>query len=139
MATNINNRTTVTFAGKEYEIEASIGAEKLYADQFRDSASAPYTGNLWEDMLQVWRDVNGTQDSRAHGLPYQLIDMLWAMGRAAGSIKCSYDKFFKDMEHSTTTYSELASLYKAICIELGDGVIFRLEEGQDDASEPDAE
>jgi hypothetical protein len=139
MAITNSNRTTVTFAGKEYELEASIGAEKLYADQFRDKAVAPYTGDLWEDMLQVWRDVNGTKEESAHGLPYQLIDMLWAMARAAGSIKCSYDKFYKEIEHSTATYSEFAHLYAAICIELGDGVIFRLEEGQDNAAEPDAE
>lgn len=121
--------------GEEYELEVSLGAMKIYADTFRGFVEKPYTGNMLEDMLQIMREVEG-DESMAFGLAPQIYGIAWAMARATGSMKLSWDEFSESVSHCAINYFDFAEAYSAIIQKLGSST-FRLPERLRDLGEPD--
>lgn len=137
MAEIVNdNRVTVELFGNEYEVEGSLGACKIYADEFYGKLAEPYTGNLVSDLLELYKAAELSGDQMVLG-DVALYRLAWAMGRAAGSIKVGYDKFAKSFEHAPFCVYEWSTAYNVIVHELGNGVFFRVPEGLADAGEPD--
>lgn len=128
-----DNKATVKIGDKEYELEASLGAQLTYSNQFRGKIAAPYTGSFLDDMLQLYRDVEGTKDNQYYGFPPQLFGLVWAMAVAAGSFKGSYKSFEKEISNTSGNIYELAEVYQTVIHGLGDSVCFREPEGLRDA------
>ena len=133
--TTAENRVTLTMFGEEYELEASLGAMKIYADTFRGFVEKPYTGNMMEDMLQIMREVEG-DESMMFGLAPQIYGLAWAMARATGSMKQSWDEFADAVSHEAINYFDFAEAYGAIIQKLG-AATFRLPERLRDVIKPD--
>lgn len=133
--TTADNRVTASVFGTEYELEGSLGACKIYADEFAGKLREPYTGNLVSDMLELYRRAE-EQGGVAFG-DEELYRLAWAMARAAGSAKLGYDRFCKPFEHAPMSIYDWSELYSAIVHGLGDGVFFRIPEGRGDAVQPD--
>lgn len=129
------NRATLTMFGDEYELEASLGAMKVYSDTFRGNVEKPYTGNMLEDMLQIMREVEGDSEM-LFGLGAQVYGLAWAMARATGSMKESWDEFANRVEHSPINYFDFAEAYGTIIQKLG-AATFRLPERLYNAIKPD--
>lgn len=132
-AVNRDNFAVAKIGDFEFEVEASLGAGIIYENEFRGKAEAPYTGNFYEDMLQLYRECEVAE--RYYGFSKQLFGLAWAMGRAAGSLDMTYDEFIEKIEHSSAVLTEITELYAIIVHRLGDGCIFRLPEGLRDAIE----
>lgn len=135
--TTAENRVTVKLFDKEYELESSIGACKIYQDTFRYKVEEPYTGSLLTDMLQLTRDAEGIGVDSVFGVSTQLFGVVWAMARAAGSMDESWDEFYSRVEHCPINFYELIEVYTAVVNKLG-GCTFRLPERLQDAIESDA-
>lgn len=136
-AVNNDNVAAINIGGLEFTMEASLGAGIIYENEFRGKAEAPYTGNLYEDMLQLYRECE--VEETYYGFSTQLFGIAWAMGRAAGSLEMTYDEFIDTIEHSSASLFELSELYGVVLHQLGDRSIFRLPKGLRDALEPDEE
>ena len=121
--------------GEDYELEASLGAMKIYADNFRGYVEKPYTGNMLEDMLQIMREVEG-DESMMFGLAPQIYGLAWAMARATGSMKQSWDEFSDSVSHAAINYFEFAEAYSTIIQKLG-AATFRIPERLRDVIKPD--
>lgn len=132
---NVGNRAKLSMFGTEYELESSLGAMKIYADNFRGFVEKPYTGNMLEDMLQIMREVEGGAEM-AFGLAPQVYGIAWAMARATGSMEEAWGKFSERIEHMPLNYFEFAEVYGTVIQKLGDAT-FRLPERLRDAIEPD--
>ena len=120
------NRATLYLFGDEYEVESSLGAAKIYADTFRGNIEKPYTGNMFEDMLQIMREVEGDEEN-AFGVAPQVLGIAWAMARAAGTMKESWLEFTERVEHSTLNFFDFAEIYGTVIQKLG-AATFRLPE-----------
>lgn len=118
------NRATLTMFGEEYEIESSFGAAKIYSDTFRGNVEKPYTGNLFEDMLQIMREVEGDENN-AFGVAPQVLGIAWAMARATGSMRESWAEFTERVEHSPLNFFDFAEIYGTVIQKLG-AATFRL-------------
>lgn len=57
---NATNRRTVTIARETFDIEASVAAEGIYADEFAGRLKAPYIGVLEDDLLQLYAFASST-------------------------------------------------------------------------------
>lgn len=132
-----DNRATVTIGGKDYELEASLGAQLAYSNEFRGKLSKPYTGSFLDDMLQLYRDVEGDNKEQYYGFPPQMFGIVWAMAKAAGSFKGSYKAFEKEISESSGNIYEIAAVYQTVVHGLGDAVCFREPEGLRDTDSPD--
>lgn len=144
-----DNRTVVTLAGNDFEIEASLGAGKTYADEFFGKLELPYKGALMEDMVELMKHVEGyalPDKNSPNGFTVvkgvdaldtetvdHLLDLTWAMARAAGSVSDDYAAWKERMEHASVSFFEMSALYQAIIHRLGDGATFRLPKGLADA------
>ncbi len=128
---NTGNREKLAMFGTEYELEVSLGAMKIYADNFRGFVEKPYTGNMLEDMLQIMREVEGDAEM-AFGLAPQIYGLAWAMARATGSMGDSWDAFSEKIEHIALNYFDFAEAYGVIIQKLG-AATFRLPERLRDA------
>ena len=134
-AVNADNRATVNIGGWEFEVEASLGAGIIYQNEFRGKAEKPYTGSLYEDMVQLYRETEDADSPNYYGFSSQLMGITWAMARAAGGIGETYAEFLEKIEHSSVSIFEFADLYGTVVKELGDRCFFRLPEGLRDALE----
>lgn len=54
-----DNVRTVTVGGRAIEVESSLGARKVYADEFMGKLSKPYSGVLSDDLLALY---DGTRE-----------------------------------------------------------------------------
>lgn len=132
------NRVDVHVFGRDYTLEASLGAATIYKNQFKDTAEEPFLGNLVEDIAKLYVMVESPELGK--GLDYDvLFGLMWAMGKAAGSIEETWEKFYELVAHKPLTLEEVAGVYSVIVHELGDGVIFRLPERPDNDTESDEE
>ena len=120
------NRATLNLFGDEYEVESSLGAAKIYADTFRGNVDKPYTGNLFEDMLQIMREVEG-DERNAFGVAPQVLGIAWAMARATGSMRESWLEFTERVEHNALNFFDFAEIYGTVIQKLG-AATFRLPE-----------
>lgn len=66
-----------------------------------------------------------------------LLRIAWAMARASGSTKRGFDAFYADVIHQPAGVFEEASLFNAVIMRLGGGIIFRRPTGLRDAGEAD--
>lgn len=130
------NRATLTMFGEEYELEVSLGAMKIYSDTFRGNVERPYTGSMLEDMLQVMRDAEGTEEN-LYGIAPQVFGIAWAMARATGSMKESWDEYAERVEHTALNYFDFIEVYSTVIQKLG-GATFRLPQRLRDAIESNA-
>lgn len=137
-----DNRAKFIVGGTEYEVAASNGACKLYADEFRGKVDEPYTGSLVGDMVKEF-----TAEVPENGAAYitwadvpQCLAAVWAMARAAGSTKESYKAFMKKVDAAPVVCDEVASFLVQMFVDqdgLGKRAFFRQAGGQGDAGEPD--
>ncbi len=146
--TAYDNRTTATVGGREYEVEASNLACRVYADEFREADSKEltgdaerdagrYTGRLIHDLLADRQRVlaAGVDWPEWDEVP-RILAAIWAMARAAGSTKASWRAFRASVEHAPANLYEVATTANKV-FELGNTTFFRLPDGLGDAVEPD--
>lgn len=138
-----DNQATVTLGGRDIVAEASLAACVEYSNEFRGKLADPYSGALMDDMLALYRAADGG-DGEGGGVEAvigdggePLLRIVWAMGRASGSVKEGYKAFVKSMAHSPLNLYEFVEAYHAVVGDLGGRVFFRLPEGRGDAGEPD--
>ena len=132
---------------KTYQLEASLGAGKVYRDEFFGKLDAPYKGILADDMLQVYHKAQLFEESEdgetVENPDYvgydveALLRIAWAMARAEGGMKRGWDKFYAEVIHQPAGLFEEASLYDVVIVRLGSGITFRRPEGLGGAEEPD--
>ena len=132
---------------RSYRLEASLGTKVVYRNEFLGKLQKPYRGILEDDMLQVFRlaqpvieDEGGERVENPDYAGYDIEAMLriaWAMARAEGGMKRSYDKFRAEVIHQPAGVFEEAALYDTVIMQLGAGIIFRRPEGLGGAGEPD--
>ena len=147
MAVPRDNVRELRIGDRTYELEASLGTAIVYRNEFFGKLGDGYKGILADDMLRVYHLAQPFEEGE-DGKPAKnpdyvgydveaLLRLAWAMARAAGSAKRSYDGFHADVIHQPAGVFEEASLYNVVVMELGAGVIFRRPEGQGGAGEPD--
>lgn len=148
-----DNQAMVTIAGNELLLESSLGACKVYADEFFGKLRSPYKGSLPEDMIALLHHQEGylePDEESESGYRFvegvnaldtemaeHLLDFAWAMARAAGSTDMRYDEWQEWVLHASISFFEVSEAYQTIIHELGDGATFRLTKGLQDAIEPD--
>lgn len=142
-----DNVRTLGIGDVSYELEASLGAGIVYANEFRGRLEAPYKGDLNDDLLAIWRGAQETvedEDGKDVANPdfrgvdvMALLRVAWAMARAAGSTSQPFDEFLEGVIHQPAGVFEEASLYGTVVLELGGGVIFRRPEGLGGAGKAD--
>lgn len=144
-----DNQAIVTIAGNELMVESSLGACKVYADEFFGKLEAPYKGALAEDMIALMQHQEGhiePDDESEDGIRIvegvnaldtemieHLLDFVWAMARAAGSTDMTYAQWQKWVLHASVSFFEMSEAYQTIIHQLGDGATFRLTKGLADA------
>jgi len=144
-----DNVRTLRIGDASYELEASLGAGIVYANEFLGKLDAPYVGRLDDDLMAVWRGAQETlRDEDGKSVPnpdYRGVDVMatlrvaWAMARAAGSTDATFDEFLESVIHQPAGVYEEASLYGTVVLALGGGFTFRKPEGLGGAEEPDEE
>ena len=148
-----DNQAMVTIAGRDILLESSLGACKVYSDEFFGKLKDPYKGSLPEDMIALMRHQEGylvPDEDAKDGVRFvegvnaldtemaeHLLDFAWAMARAAGSIDMRYPEWQEWVTHASVSFFEVSDAYQTIIHELGDGATFRLTKGLQDALEPD--
>lgn len=131
------NRATVRVGEHEYEIEASLGANLVYHQEFNGHAPEPYVGNLMDDVLKVVVQAESDPEQGYRGLDIErLLAIVWAMGQAAGSVKESFGDFMASLSHEDVSFVEFAEMYLAVQ-DLAGRTFFRGRAGDGDAAEPD--
>lgn len=130
-----DNRIDIHVFDRDYTLEASLGAASIYKNQFKGKVDKPYLGNLVEDIAQLYMH---SESEQADGLDYDILfGLMWAMGKASGSISETWEQFYEQVAHRPLTLEEVTGVYSVIVHELGDGVIFRLPDRPSDDTEPD--
>lgn len=133
------NRMQVHVFGRDYTLEASLGACTVYANQFAGRLREPFVGNLTEDILKLFVSVE-TGEENYRGIDYDvLFGCMWAMGVACDSITEPWREFHEQIAHEPLTLDDVSGVYMVVVHELGDGVFFRLPERLADVEEPDEE
>lgn len=96
-----DNRTTVVVGCREYVIVGSNLAVKIYAEQMGDEVAPPWTGNMVEDIVteDYSATLAGVKFPTWYQLPHNLM-AIWAMARAAGSVRVSYEKFCQRLDRA---------------------------------------
>ncbi|MEY8436153.1 hypothetical protein AAK967_00175 [Atopobiaceae bacterium 24-176] len=135
-------RGTVTVGGVEYEVEASNGACVTYWEENRDSCEPPFTGNLMTDILSERQSLlaDGVSFPIWAQCPHVLC-AIWAMAKAAGSVKGSFKTFRNTVDKAGANMYEASSAFHALFDDDGFGAraFFRLPDGFGDPGEPDTE
>ena len=144
-----DNRATVTLGGRDYEVVASLRAERNYGDRFRDDVGELGRSNVYyrpagKDTERVELEYTGRFKAdlsiSAMAKPYlgdvpvQVFAAVWAMGRAAGSIEDDWDVFLSNIP---SDYDEHVRLWEVVCVDLADRAVFRHGTGQIDVGAPD--
>ena len=147
MAVPRDNVRELRIGEKEYRLEASLGTAIVYRNEFFGKLQQPYRGILADDMLQVYHRAQQFEEDEDGNLVTNpdytgndveaILRIAWAMAKAAGSTKKSYDKFLNEVIHQPAGVFEEASLYDTVIMRLGGGIIFRRPDGQAGADEPD--
>lgn len=135
---SFDNRVDIHVFDRDYTLEASLGAASIYKNQFKGKVDEPFLGNLVEDIAKLYVLVESPE--LATGLDYDILfGLMWAMGKASGSITETWEQFYEQVAHKPLTLEEVTGVYSVIVHELGDGVIFRLPNRPSDDSESDEE
>ena len=135
---SVDNRIDIHVFDRDYTLEASLGASTIYKNQFKGAVNEPFLGNLVEDIFKLYAMVESPE--HAEGIDFDILfGLMWAMGKAAGSIEETWEQFYEQVAHKPLTFEEVSGVYSVIVHELGDGVIFRLPDRPSDDTEPDAE
>lgn len=147
MAVPRDNVRELRIGEKTYELEASLGTAIVYRNEFFGKLDEPYKGILADDMLQVYRRAQPTEENEDGetvanpdyvGTDIEaMLRIAWAMAKSAGSTKRTFAKFYDEVIHQPAGVFEEASLYDTTIMQLGGGIIFRRPEGQASADEPD--
>lgn len=149
---NYDNRATVTFCGEKVELLASNGACVIYAEQFQGDKGT--SGRLKQEILNVYNALFtvGAYEDRENEdgsvslvqkrtVDYDdvpsIIGVTWAMARAAGSTRLGYEKFREKFLRATSDYRECNQLVDDLIFDLAQRSFFRVQEGPDDAGQPD--
>ena len=131
-----DNRIDIHVFDRDYTLEASLGAASIYKNQFKDKVDPPFLGNLVEDIAKLYVLVESPELGK--GLDYDILfGLMWAMGKASGSVKETWEQFYEQVAHKPLTLEEVTGVYSVIVHELGDGVIFRLPDRPSDDTESD--
>lgn len=135
------NQAKVSLGGREIVVEASLAACLAYSNEFAGKLEEPYKGRLMDDLLALYNAMEGKDAVEGLGAigDSGLFRIVWAMGRACGSVKEGYQKFERSMEHAPMNMYEYVDAYRTVVGDLAGRTFFRLPEGQGDAVEPDAE
>lgn len=135
-----DNRGKVTICGTEYEVESSIGATIVYKNEFKGKLERPYNGNMADDMLALYGEIEtGSESSAYFGFDIEAVfRMAWAMAVAAGSTNESWSDFFGRLVHESVTLVDVADVYSCIR-DLCERTFFRIPGRLSDDIEPDAE
>ncbi|MCI6843805.1 MAG: hypothetical protein MR874_03475 [Coriobacteriaceae bacterium] len=146
--TAYDDRATVRIGGREYEVEASNLACRIYADEFREADSKSLTGDDVEDagrysgrlihdlLLDRQRVLAAGVDWPEWDEVPRILAAIWAMARAAGSTKTAWKAFAASVEHAPANLYEVSVTANHI-FDLGNLTFFRLPDGLGDAQEPD--
>lgn len=134
-----DNRAKVTICGTEYEVESSIGATIVYKNEFRGRLERPYLGNMADDMLALYGEVeSGAGSDSYYGFDIEAVfRFAWAMAVAAGSTDETWQEFFGRLTHEAVTLVDVAGVYGTCVRDLGERTFFRLPDGLPDAGKPD--
>ena len=131
-----DNRIDIHVFDRDYTLEASLGAASIYKNQFTAQVDQPFLGNLVEDIAKLYVLVESPELGK--GLDYDILfGLMWAMGKASGSISETWEQFYEQVAHRPLTLEEVTGVYSVIVHELGDGVIFRLPDRPSDDTESD--
>lgn len=131
------NRETVKIGTREIEVEASLGANLIYYNEFSGVAQKPYVGNLMDDLLKLMVFAESAADGDYRGLDIErMLAIVWAMGQAAGSVSETYPEFIGSFAHEDVSFTEFATAYVKLQ-DLAGRTFFREREGAGDAQEPD--
>ena len=136
-----DNRGKVTICGTEYEVESSIGATIVYKNEFRGKLERPYLGNMTDDMLTLYGEVESdTRTDTYFGFDIEAVFRIaWAMAVAAGSTNDSWQDFFGRLVHEGVALVDVAGAYNTCVRDLGERTFFRLPGRLPDDIEPDEE
>ena len=136
-----DNRAKVTICGTEYEVESSIGATIVYKNEFKGKLEKPYNGNMGDDMLALYGEVeSGSGSSSYYGFDVEAVYRIaWAMAVAAGSTNETWEEFFGKLLHEEIALVDLATTYSTCVRDLGNRTFFRLPDRLGNAGEPDEE
>lgn len=122
----LDNRATVVIGGKEIEIEASNLAESIYKRQFIMGAKPPYTGRLAQDLVTDYEQSNPSKGVIPDWDDYlHTLGAIWAMAKAAGSVKQSWERFYDRAMHSSLSLIEPQGAMDVIIYDLGPRTFFR--------------
>lgn len=150
----IASKRTVAIGDDSFDVAATLGAGVTYAEEFRGKVKSPYTGLLSDDMLVLFRRCNPKKMERDgeeskwvdndefEGIEANvdpLLRMTWAMCHACGGTRLGWAKFREMCLACEFVAAQLGALYDTIVNDLGNGVIFRLPEGQTGVGAPDEE
>ena len=130
---------TITVAGRELEGAATNRACVLYADELSGRLDEPYAGHLIHDVLAERQAVMADESNRFpewSQLP-RLIDAIWAMARAAGSIKETRKAFVRHVMDGTANLYEPAQATNVVFGDFGERTFFRLPAGLEHLAESD--
>lgn len=128
--TALDNRAAVVIGGKEIEVEASNLAAVIYKRQFRrpkdPKDGSPFTGNLVQDISEEYV-LHGPQtgeipdwDDYSH-----LLGAVWAMAKAAGSVRQEWPAFRDRALRSTMSMLEPAAAASVVFNDLAPRTFFR--------------
>lgn len=166
MADAHDNRVIVTLGDRELELAATKLAERIYGDRFRDDVEALGPSNA-QRLVQVATsevDADGkpVTETRAISLSYcgrlkmdiavsansnigamaelpdQVVAATWAMAKAAGSTKKTYDEFFAWWLTLPSSAQQDMALWEAVCVDLAERAFFR-DYGRPSGAEPSDE
>ena len=135
----LDNSAEVVIGGEIYEIEASNLAQVFYKREFRTKCEPPFIGNLVTDMTTDYTTFNAASGVAPDWEDYRhILGGIWAMARAAGSVRVGFDKFEQRALNSTLDMIEPQAAASVIFNDLAPRTFFRrVIGGADGAGAPD--
>jgi hypothetical protein len=131
----LDNTAEVVIGGEIYEIEASNLAQVFYKREFRSKCKPPFIGNLVTDMTTDYTTFNAASGVAPDWDDYRhILGGIWAMARAAGSVRVGFDKFEQRALNSTLDMIEPQAAASVIFNDLAPRTFFRRVIGGADGS-----
>lgn len=122
----LDNTAEVVIGGEIYEIEASNLAQVFYKREFRAKCEPPFIGNLVTDMTTDYTTFNAASGVAPDWDDYRhILGGIWAMARAAGSVRVGFDKFEQRALSSTLDMIEPQAAASVIFNDLAPRTFFR--------------
>lgn len=134
------NTAEIEVCGERIEVKASNRACEVYAEEFRPTAEAPFTGSLIGDIVAehaLIRQSGLTLPSWSDA-PH-VLGAVWAMARAAGSTRKGWGSFRDAVLDGTASAHECVAAISELMFDggLGERTFFRQPGRGDGAVEPD--